>query len=218
MERNERHSALMSALTTEHFVLQTAASSTISEAAARSSLYVLSLSSALVAMGFASQSPGVFLPFAAGVLPAVFVLGIFTTVRLVDTALENMQYLANISKIRGHYRTLTPEAAFYFSPDSGRWPEAKSTPSLRLGALMAFFGTTASMIAFINCVVAGAGFTLLINGILGGSHVAIAVSSGAAFAAILMLIFLTYQRWRFSILELSTPSATVTETSKTDVV
>ena len=44
-------SALLLALTTEHFVLQTANNSTYSEASARSTLYVMVLSSSLVAPG-----------------------------------------------------------------------------------------------------------------------------------------------------------------------
>jgi hypothetical protein len=62
MGEQARESAFMSALVTEHFVLQSAASTTISEASARASLYLFSLSSALVAMGFAAQSPDVFRP------------------------------------------------------------------------------------------------------------------------------------------------------------
>ena len=85
MDDKERQAAFMSALITEHFVLQAAASATVSEAGARASLYVFSLSSSLVAMGFALPSREVFLPFAITVLPAVFLLGIFTVVRLVDT-------------------------------------------------------------------------------------------------------------------------------------
>jgi hypothetical protein len=80
-EQSER-SALLSALTTEHFVLQTANNSTYSEASARSTLYVMALSSSLVAMGFVAGSTDVLLPFAAIVLPAVFVLGLFTVLRL----------------------------------------------------------------------------------------------------------------------------------------
>ena len=152
-------------------MLQTATSSTISEAAARSSLYVFSLSSSLVAMGFTSQSPEVFMPFAAAVLPAVFLLGVFSVVRLVDIALENMQYLAGIARIRRYYRALSPEAAWYFAADTGRWPEARSVPALRLGPFIAFLGTSASMIAFINSIVAGAAVTLLTNALLVGYSV-----------------------------------------------
>src|SRR5258708_7392383 len=72
MDEGSQRTALLSALTTEHFVLQTATSSTYTEASARSSLYVMALSSSLVAMGFLSTSPDVLLPFAATVLPAVF--------------------------------------------------------------------------------------------------------------------------------------------------
>jgi hypothetical protein len=40
-------------------------------------------------MGFASQSRDAFVPFVATVLPALFVLGMFTVVRLVETGVEN---------------------------------------------------------------------------------------------------------------------------------
>ena len=89
VDEQQSHAAFMSALTTEHFVLQTAANATVSDAAARSSLYVVSLSSSLVALGFASQSRNVFPPFVSIVLPGIFVLGVFTVMRLVDTAREN---------------------------------------------------------------------------------------------------------------------------------
>jgi hypothetical protein len=167
---------------------------------------VFSLSSSLVAIGFTAQSPDVFMPLVAAVLPAVFLLGVFTVVRLVDTTLENLQYLAGIARVRSYYRTLTPEAATYFAARDGRWPEAK-TPSLRLGAFVAFLGTTASMIAFINSIVAGAGVALLINTMLGGDHIGAALSCGAVSVVILMVIFLAYQRWRFRIINLPTAPA-----------
>jgi hypothetical protein len=65
---------LLSALTTEHFTLQTARSQTMSESSARASVYVLSLSSALVARGFIAQLDDVgrvFYVFALTVLPTL---------------------------------------------------------------------------------------------------------------------------------------------------
>lgn len=122
MDERPAQSGFLSALATEHFVLQTAASSTISEAAARSSLYVFSLSSALVALGFTAQSPAVFLWFAAAVLPAVFLIGVFSVVRLVDTALENMQYLAGIACIEATTARSLPKQPPTSQPkrDAGR--------------------------------------------------------------------------------------------------
>ena len=198
MDEATRQSTLMTALTTEHFVLQTAASSTISEASARSSLYVLSLSSSLVAFGFMAQSREGFTPFVASVIPAVFLLGVFTTIRLVDTSLEYMQYLSGIARIRGYYRSLGPEAAPYFSAETGRWPEGRSVPALQLGPLLAFLGTTASMIAVTNNVLAGAGVALLARSLLDRSRAWLAFPLGIAAAVLLTVVFLAYQRWRFS--------------------
>jgi hypothetical protein len=205
MDDKERQTAFMSALVTEHFVLQTAASATVSEAAARASLYVFSLSSSLVAMGFASRSPETFRPFAAAILPALFVLGLFTIVRLVDTGLENQQSLRGIARIRGYYRTLTPEAALYFSVASGRWPEGPTAPALWSGSLVAFLTTAASMIAFINGIVAGTGVTLLANSVLGGDQIGLAVVLGIAATVALMAVFLAYQRWRYRSAEAAAP-------------
>ena len=197
MDEKQRRSAFVSAITTEHFVLQAAISTTISEAASRASIYVFSLSSSLVAMGFAAQSPEAFMPFMATVLPAVFLLGVFTVLRLVDIAAENMQAHIGIAKIRSYYRTLTQEAEVHFAADRGRWPEAKTEPSLRVGPLIGYLTTGASMIAFINAIVAGAGVTLLAHQLLGGS-VALALLMGTVCAAILLLLFYFYQRYRIS--------------------
>jgi hypothetical protein len=194
-EQSER-TALLSALTTEHFVLQTANNATYSEASARSALYVMALSSSLVAMGFVAGSRDVLVPFAAIVLPAVFVLGIFTVARLVETALDSRQCLQGIARIRAHYRTLGPEAAEHFSAERGRWPEVEP-PALRLGPAIAFFGTTASMIAVINNVVAGVGIALFTRAAVPSapSWVGTAVGIGSALA--LTWLFYAYQRWRF---------------------
>ena len=197
MDEPAQQPALLSALTTEHFVLQTANNSTYAEASARSTLYVMALSSSLVALGFVASASEVVIPFAAIVLPAVFVLGIFTIARLVETALESMHCLHGIARIRGYYRTLGPEAAHHFSPENGRWPEVES-PSLRLGTAFAFFGTTASMIAVINNVVAGVGIALLTRSLSPSASTWVLVCAGIAGTLILTWLFYTYQRWRFA--------------------
>ncbi len=192
--------ALLSALTTEHFVLQTAYSSTIAEAGVRSTLYVMALSSALVATGFFAQSRDAFEPFAACVLPVVFLLGVFTVVRLVDTSLESMGYLSGIARIRAHYRRLGADAERLFSAENGRWPEAKA-PSLALGRALAFLGTTASMIAVVNGVVGGASVMLLMRWLDKGGSLATAAGAGAGAAIVLVLAFFAYQRWRFTLFD-----------------
>jgi hypothetical protein len=203
---SDRETAFMSALTTEHFVLQTAASATVTEAASRTSLYVFSLSSSLVAMGFVSQFPETFRLFAAAILPALFVLGLFTSVRLVDTGIENQHFLRGIARIRGYYRTLTPEAAVYFSAESGRWPEVHAAPPLWYGVPVALLTTAATMIAFINSIVAGTGVTLLASSLFRGDHTRLAFGLGAVVTVILMTAFLAYQRWRYRATEATAPN------------
>jgi hypothetical protein len=197
MDEKEPASAFMSALTTEHFVLQTAINAATTEAGTRASLYILSLSSSLVALGFASQSAELFLPFVAIVLPAVFILGVFTAVRLVDSNLEGILSLNGIARIRGYYRTLAPEAEQQFSAESGRWPENSAWPPLQLGPFVGLITTTASMVAFINSIVAGVGVALLAGGLFMEKRTMLASLIGAGVALLLMAAFLAYQKWRY---------------------
>jgi hypothetical protein len=197
MNENAPPSAFISALTTEHFVLQSALSGNTSEVGTRASLYLFSLSSSLVALGFASRSPELFTPFVAIVLPALFILGLFTAVRLVDSNLEGIVYLNGIARIRRYYRTLTPEAAEHFSPESGRWPENQSWPALRMGPSIGFITTTASMVAFLNSIVAGVGVAMLVGGLLRERRTLLASLIGAGVALVLMALFFIYQKWRY---------------------
>jgi hypothetical protein len=196
MDQPASQSAFMSALITEHYVLQSAISTSVNEAASRATLYVLFLSSVLVAMGFAMQSR-VFLPFVATVLPVVFVFGVFTILRLVDNALDTLFYLAGIARIRRYYRTLAPEGTEFFAAQDGRWPE-QSKLALRRGPLVLLF-TPASMIAFINSLVAGASVTLLTHGALGNRALVTAIVLGGVAAMAFFGAFLAFQRWRYSI-------------------
>jgi hypothetical protein len=150
-----------------------------------------------VAMGFLAGSPAVLIPFAATVLPTVFLTGIFTVVRLFETALESMHYLDGIACIRVRYRIFGPDAARHFAPENGRWPEVES-PAARPGPMLGFFGTTASMIAVINNAVAGAGIALLTHLLSPHARPWIDAIAGVVGAFILTWLFYAYQRWRFS--------------------
>jgi hypothetical protein len=109
---------LLTALTTEHFTLQGARSQTISEVSARASVYMTSVSSSLVALGFVSQvADGVgviFNVFALTVLPAIYFLGCATYVRLVECSAEDLRYGIAINRIRGYYKELADERADLF--------------------------------------------------------------------------------------------------------
>jgi hypothetical protein len=196
--------ALVTVMTTEHFVLQTAANATVSEAASRSTLYVMALSSSLVAMGFVAQTPDLLIRFSVIVLPVIFVLGLFTVGRLVDTSLEYRQYLTGIARIRAFYRSLGPEIAGHFAPEFGRWPESRP-PAAQWGPFFAFLSTAASMIAVINNTVAGAAAGLLADAWMGTRSAWISVAVGVSVTVVLTWLFMKYQHWRFAAFENADP-------------
>jgi hypothetical protein len=66
---------------------------------------------------------------------------------------------------------------------------------LGLGAFIAFITTTASMVAFVNSIVAGAGVALL-AGLVVRDRTVLAVALGVVTATVLMTAFFAYQRWR----------------------
>ena len=80
----DRASALFNAMLTEHFVLQSVRGVTVSESSSRAALYMTTLSGALVAYGFLADT-NVEPAYLGVVLPIVFLLGVFTWERLVQT-------------------------------------------------------------------------------------------------------------------------------------
>ncbi len=186
----------MSALVTEHFALQSSAAATISESASRSSLYLLSLSSSLVALGFATETEGVFAPFAAAVLPTLFVVGCFTVVRLVDTSIENILCLRGIARIHRHYAELVPEGPEFFGRATDDAAVAKQMTGTRASNRTAVLFTMASMIAAVNSVLGGTAVTLLLAGALGIDR-GLAIGAGVLAALALFAAAYAYEQRRF---------------------
>lgn len=183
--------ALMTALVTEHFVLQSAASATISESGTRAAIYLSALSSGLVAIGFASTTPATLSTLIFTVLPTIYLLGWFTFVRLVDTTLENNVARARIQRIRHRYATIAPEAALYF---------ADELPSQSMGVRYTYWSilfTIGTVIATINGVLGGA-TVALIAAIGLNAPAGIALPCGIAGGIVSIIVALMYERRRFT--------------------
>ena len=183
----------ISALGTEYFVLQSTASSTISESGSRVSIYLSALASGLVALGFSSSSPRAFASLAFTVLPTVFVLGWFTIVRLTDTSVANIISLRRMERIRAYYATLAPVAPPYFGADE--------VTSVRYGR-WSFLFTMASMVIMVNCVLGGATVALLFDL---GVKVPLPGAAGIGVAAglVLLAVSLRYEHRRLTPVVLS---------------
>jgi len=194
---DEKYAAFVASLGTEYFVLQGVSNATISESSSRSSLYLVTLSSGLVSLGFVlGASRSAFLPFAAAVLPTVFVLGIFTIVRLVDTSVENVVALRGMARIRRFYAALTPEARTYFPSTGDESTDAQNLLGVRYTPRALLF-TMASTIGVVNALLGGTGIALLIYTATGRSGT-LAIAIGAAAAAVMFAVCLGYQSRRFA--------------------
>jgi hypothetical protein len=195
-DTDKNRDALLTAATTEHFVQQTAISVATNEIGARTSIYVVSLSSVLVAMGFVTQSSNAFVPFVATVLPAIFLLGAFTVLRLIDIGAEVMQAYTAMARIHDYYRTLGPEAAALFGPALARWPETNHQPSIYAGPIVGYLTTAATMLGAINALVAAAAVALLMVEL--GSGLLAALALGALIAIVVMAALYVYQHRRIT--------------------
>jgi hypothetical protein len=187
MAEEKESPAFMSALVTEHFALQSIASSTISESGNRAAIYLSALSSGLVAIGFASSSPRALAALAFSVFPTVFILGIFTIVRLVDTSVQNIVALRRIEVIRRYYASLQPTAPAYFEPD--RAAEGARGVRYRGGSILF---TMASMIIVVNSVLGGATIALFCALVVTLS-IPLAAAIGALAGVALLLVSLWYE-------------------------
>jgi hypothetical protein len=159
----------LSALTTEQFNLQTARMGTIAEANGRSTLYLGALSSTVIAIAFvgqASELGDAFYLFALSLLPPVFLLGVFSYLRLVQTSIEDMVYAVGSFRIRQYFLGLDPTAVPFFPPtDPQRMTKLERIGVVATGPLQLLL-TAAGMVGCINAIVGGVAVALALRSLL----------------------------------------------------
>jgi hypothetical protein len=173
-------------VTTEHFALQGARSSTIAESTGRANMFLAAVSGGLVALGLvatASRVGTAFYAFGLVLLPTLAFVGLVTFERVLQSGVEDKGYARRIALLRGYYFDNAPELAAYLlsvPPDdrlrvqgviAGPWQE---------------FRTVAGMVAVITAVLAGS--TAALAAILIFDHsLTAAVISGAVVALPVMI-------------------------------
>jgi hypothetical protein len=192
--------ALLSTLTTEHFTLAGARSQTVSEAGTRSALYLGTLSSALISLGFVgqvSQGGELFRVFALIVLPTVYLLGLFTHMRLVESSIEDLLYGRAINRIRHYYLELAGERSRYFLM-SGYDDVQGVLRNMGLGTKPSrwqLYFTASAAIAVVNSVVGGTAVGFAV-GIAFDPPLGVSVAAGAAFAMASIALLMRISRAR----------------------
>ena len=194
---SDRPAAFYSALMNEHFVLQSARGVTVSESSNRASLYLTTLSSALVAFGFLAQTDYA-LGYLTVIMPVIFILGIFTYERLVETSLEDVAALDAIQRIRAVYSTTLPGAAKYFPRPMGPHGPSEMLPIGRRASWVGVFFTTSTAIAIVNSIVGGAGIAIILVETTGNPTPSIL--AGVATVVLLAVLHGIYQEIRFAAL------------------
>ncbi|HEY1357248.1 MAG TPA: hypothetical protein VGF21_02985 [Thermoleophilaceae bacterium] len=174
---------LLTALTTEHFTLQGARAQTMSESSSRAALYIGSVSSTLVALGFLaqiSQNGDTFNTFALTVLPTLYLLGVFTFVRLVECGAEDFRYGLAINRIRSYYKEVAGDRANLFllsGHDDGRG--VFTNAAIPVEGRTQYF-TFGSVVAVINSVVGGGAVAIALGAFFDASLGMAAAVGGAA--------------------------------------
>jgi hypothetical protein len=186
--------ALLTALTTEHFTLQGARTQTMSESWSRASLYIGSVSSALVALGFIGQMTDVgatFDTFALTVLPTLYLLGVVTFVRVVECGFEDFRYGVAINRIRNYYLQVAGDQANLFllsGHDDG--PGVFGNVGVRAEGRKQWF-SFATVVAVINSVVGGSAVAIAL-GAFAGASLGVAAGAGGAAAVVSLVALLRY--------------------------
>lgn len=150
-------SALLLALTTEHFTLQTARSATIAESNGRVSLFLGAVSSSLIAIALVGQLSRFgepFFVFALTLLPALIFLGAATYVRAIQNGIEDFKYARAINHIRKWYLGLHPDAPGLILLSTDETPDGVMQ-GVRNKRWQALF-TTAGVVAIVISILVGA--------------------------------------------------------------
>ena len=147
--------AAVTFVTTEHFTLQGARSSTISESTGRANVFLGAVSGGLIALGLvatAAKTGAAFYTFGLILLPTLAFVGLATFHRVLQSGIEDLVYARRIARLRDYYFDHAPELAGYLLNPA----EGLPTPGLGIG-LWQQFVTVAGMVAVITAVLAGLG-------------------------------------------------------------
>lgn len=189
--------AVVTFVTTEHFTLQGARSSTIAEATGRASMFLGAVSGGLVALGLIATATDVGPAFyAVGLLllPTLAFVGLVTFDRALQSGIEDYGYAQRIAQLRGYYFQHAPELVDYL---------LSVPPTQRLqaqgmhGGHWQRFLTVAGMVGVVTAVLAASAAGLLAAVAADDSLVA-ALVAGAVVGMATLAWLMRHQRlaWR----------------------
>jgi hypothetical protein len=200
------NAALLSALTTEHFTLQSARSSVVVESNGRGQLFLSAVTGVVVGLALVAELDGLgrtFIVFALSLLPALLVLGLTSYLRLAELAVHDAIYARAIGRIRTFYVGIEPSARDYWLLPAGDDSHAVMRPAGQRHTAWDHFlhriSHAATAVAALTSVVAGVLYALV--GHLGRASSPALLGVGASGVAIALFVSLMIdqeRRWRRS--------------------
>jgi hypothetical protein len=184
--------AAVSFVTTEHFTLQGARSSTIAEATGRASMFLGAVSGGLVGLGLVATATGVgaaFYAFGLILLPTLAFVGLVTFDRTLQSGVEDYNYAHRIARLRGYYFQYAPELVDYLLsvPPAQRL----NIQGLRGGPWQTFV-TVAGMVSVVTAVLAGSAAGLL-AALVSGQPLIAALVAGVLVAIAVLIVLMRRQ-------------------------
>jgi hypothetical protein len=189
---SEPRAATISFVTTEHFTLQGARSSTIAESTGRASMFLASVSGGLVAFGLVATATGVggaFYAFGLVLLPTLAFVGLVTFERTLQSGIEDLGYTRRIARLREYYLDNAPELAPYLL--SVRPEHRLQVEGLHFGYAQGF-RTVAGMVGVITAVLVGSEVGLGVSAAFDTPAAALAL--GCVIGLAVLLALMRYQR------------------------
>lgn len=175
-------------MATEHWSLLASRNLAWTESFTRASMFLSTLSFAVVAMALIGQASGFgeeFRVFALVVLPVVLFLGIATSVRMDSANHHDVQCVIGMNRIRAGYLEIAPDLErFFVMGTTDDFPGIASTMSVfpNRSVLLNLIGASPTLLAVLNSVLVGA--IVALGGIQLGADMQLAfVAGGIAFVA-----------------------------------
>jgi hypothetical protein len=184
-------SAAVSFVTTEHFTLQGARSSTIAESIGRATMFLTSVSGGLVALGLVATAAHVgtaFYAFGLVLLPTLTFVGVVTFERALQSGVEDHGYAIRIARLRAYYFDSAPEVTPYLASVS---PGERLAMEGLKGGSWQRFRTVAGMVGVITAVLAGS--TAGLAAAVASSSLAAALTSGVIVGLAVLGALTRYQ-------------------------
>ena len=200
---------VVTVMTTEHFVLQTARSAGITETVGRAAIYLAAVSSGLIALAFVGQLSrlsGAFYVFGLVLLPTLAFVGVATFERAVRNGVEDVQMAGRINSIRQFYFDAAPQIARYLPPPG---PDASWAMARAAGVSTPFwyqFLTIAGVLAVVDSVLVGGTIGLAVQA--GTGALAVSAPAGVITGAVALAGHFARQRaiWRAARQSASVPA------------